>query len=204
MLNEGLQRLGLYSDGFAAALEHYMHMVMEANSAHSFVKADGNEFIIKHLLDCLAPWEIIRNPDFRRVCDIGSGAGLPGIPLALLFPDKRFFLVENKKRRIDFLTMVTHELKTENAVVVPHNAREVKQEFDLVTARAFRPITGKTLRVLGGVLNQHGRICLYKGKMQTIIKECSNVSSSKWSYQTQSVTVPFLDDERHVVILQRN
>lgn len=93
----------------------------------------------RHIMNSTAIVELI--PPGARVADIGSGAGLPGLPLAIARPDLRLTLVESLLRRTEFLTQVVAELGLHDRVqVVRSRAEQVEDHFDVVTARAVAPL----------------------------------------------------------------
>jgi len=94
----------------------------------------------RHLLNCAVLGEVI--PEGARVCDIGSGAGLPGVVLAIARPDLAVTLVEPLLRRSTYLTEVSEQLDLSNVEVVRARAEELhgKQSFDVVTSRAVAPL----------------------------------------------------------------
>jgi 16S rRNA (guanine527-N7)-methyltransferase len=94
----------------------------------------------RHLLNCAVLSEAV--PEGVTVCDVGSGAGLPGIPLALVRPDLRITLLEPLLRRTNFLTEAAEALELDNVEVVRARAEELhgRRAFDVVTSRAVAPL----------------------------------------------------------------
>ena len=101
-------------------------------------------------------------PARGTVADIGSGAGLPGVVVALLRPDLEVTLIETMERRVDWLTYVVSELDLDNATVRRARAEEVRDRFDAVTARAVASLT-KLVRMTAPLLRQGGRLLALKG-----------------------------------------
>jgi len=98
----------------------------------------------------------------KTVCDIGSGAGLPGIPMAIVLPDTRFTLIEPMERRSDWLISVVEELGLKNVEVLRARAEEVGEAFDIATARAVSALP-KLLRLCVPLVRHGGEILALKG-----------------------------------------
>ena len=117
----------------------------------------------RHLLNCAVLTELI-DADCRTLADIGSGAGLPGVVLAMLLPDVRVTLIEPLERRVKFLTECLTELDVPNATVMRSRAEELtgKVAADVVTARAVAPLDRLAPLALG-VARRGGTVLAIKG-----------------------------------------
>lgn len=227
-------------DGLQKRLEQYLREIELWNPRLGLVEAIGDELVAKHILDSLASFGPLiallelRNPGVpMAMADIGSGAGLPGIPLLLaiecLLPDRAaqfsMHLVEKQQRRVGFLLnakavlgldhLILHQEKLENLV-------KAGLSFDLVCARAFSPLDAATLAALRAILSSDGRLFLYKGRSIKIDQELQesglirrdlpeSVDPMKLADQSVDIgpnsalvvrlAVPFLADERHLLII---
>ncbi|MDO5677199.1 MAG: 16S rRNA (guanine(527)-N(7))-methyltransferase RsmG [Propionibacteriaceae bacterium] len=122
---------------------------------------EGDKLWQRHIANSLALVDAI--PQGVDVADIGSGAGLPGIPLAIVRPDLRVTLIESLQRRTDFLELAVEELGLEDRVtVVRGRAEEVKDRFDVVTCRAVAPLD-KLLRWTTPLFAPDGALVALKG-----------------------------------------
>ncbi|WP_229118352.1 16S rRNA (guanine(527)-N(7))-methyltransferase RsmG [Actinomyces israelii] len=101
-------------------------------------------------------------PRRGTVVDVGSGAGFPGVVVALLRPDLEVTLIETMERRVEWLTYVVSELDLDNVTVHRARAEEVRDRFDAVTARAVANLT-KLVRLTAPLLRQGGRLLALKG-----------------------------------------
>ncbi len=128
----------------------------------------------RHILNSAVVSELV--PDGVTVADVGSGAGLPGIPMAIAQPNAHFTLIEPMERRSDWLKAVVAELGLENVSVLRARAEEVGEVFDLVTARAVSALP-KLLR-LTVPLTRHGGaiIALKDSKAAEEIEEAKKLS----------------------------
>jgi len=148
LLNQGLEALKLTDrPGLVAGLATYQHEIETWNERLGLVSLkDDSDLVVKHLLDSLTPWSILDGFGFGSLADLGSGAGFPGIPLALTFPAARTVLVERMERRAGFLESTLAALKRTDVVVLQRTFEEVKDSFDLVTFRAFTPLETKIVK----------------------------------------------------------
>ena len=114
----------------------------------------------RHILNSAVVAELV--PPGKTVCDIGSGAGLPGIPMAIVLPDTSFALIEPMERRSDWLISVINELGLKNVEVIRARAEEVGEVFDIATARAVSALP-KLLRMCIPLVRHGGEILALKG-----------------------------------------
>jgi 16S rRNA (guanine527-N7)-methyltransferase len=123
---------------------------------------DPREAAIKHVYDSLAPWQRFQHA--KRILDAGSGAGFPGIPLALILPDTRFCLAESIQKKARFLDSAVESLELSNVHVYPERAERLleTQRPDVITARAVAPVS-RILDLFGKYLKNGARMLLYKG-----------------------------------------
>ena len=114
----------------------------------------------RHILNSAVVAELV--PSGKTVCDIGSGAGLPGIPMAIVLPDTLFTLIEPMERRSDWLISVIDELGLKNVEVIRARAEEVGEVFDIAAARAVSALP-KLLRMCIPLVRHGGEILALKG-----------------------------------------
>lgn len=119
----------------------YVQLLDKWNKAYNLTSVrDPMEMLVKHILDSL-----VVSPHLvgERFIDVGSGPGLPGIPLAIMHPDKEFVLIDSLGKRIRFLKQVIHDLKINNVLPVQSRVEEFDPEsgFDGVLSRAFASMT---------------------------------------------------------------
>ena len=153
--------------------------------------------ITKHILDSLTmvPW--LRG---ARVADIGSGAGFPGIPLAIVVPGVHFVLVESVGKKCRFLECVRETLQLENVEVVQSRAEDYQpmDRFDSVIARAVGPLAD-LVKHAGGLVAGGGRLLAMKGRYPE--DELSKKLSGWKVVAVHRLHVPGLEEERHLVEL---
>ena len=166
-------------------------------------RLDAGQLIVRHVLDSLAGWRAIEALDRRRlVADVGSGAGFPGIPLAVFLPDSLFTLLEPSATKAAFLRNAVILANLENVEVEEQRLQEVGRRFDLVVFRAFSPLP-RALADLKRILEPHGLVVAYKGKRSRIAEELEAAGLDPQTLEITAVRVPFLDEERHLVIVRK-
>ena len=147
LLLEGASRMGIAMSGAQAEqFERYHRMLLEANARMNLTRVpeDLREAADRNYLDCIAPLAA-GLPPAQTAADVGSGAGFPGIPLAIMLPGTRFTLMDALGKRVAFLEAViaalgldarAAHLRAEDAGRMP----ACRERFDLVTARAVAPL----------------------------------------------------------------
>lgn len=149
-------------------LEDYMFFTLQENEKFNLTAhKEIDSFIIKNILDSLL---LVKFIDFdisnKNVIDIGSGAGLPGIPLAIYYTNTKFYLLEPIKKRANFLKQVKQKLNLENVTVINGRAEEIFKEndlrFDFATARAVANLS-ILLELTIPLLKVGGIFMCYKG-----------------------------------------
>jgi len=207
LLLRGLAELGLTGGseppGLVKGLEAYRTEIETWNERLGLVALkEPSDLAVKHLLDSLAPWSFLAEEPFGSMADLGSGAGFPGIPLALTFPGVRTVLVERMERRATFLEATLVALGRTDVTVLQRTFEEVKDQFDLVTFRAFTPLEPKIVKKMRKILAPGGRIAAYKGRREVIDAELAALGPLADGARVVPLRVPFLDEERHLVILR--
>ena len=141
----------------------HLKLIVDANEYMNLTRiTNSQEAAIKHVYDSVAPWRHFQN--WKGILDAGTGAGFPGIPLAIVLPDTRFTLSESVQKKARFVESAVETLDLPNVRVTSDRAEDVSatQRVDVVTARAVAPIT-RILELFGKSLKQGTRLILYKG-----------------------------------------
>jgi 16S rRNA (guanine527-N7)-methyltransferase len=156
--------------------------------------------LTKHLLDSLTVLPYLQG---ERIADVGSGAGFPGIPLAIVEPHRHFTLIESTGKKCRFLEHVREALELKNVEVVQSRAESYKPEvrFDTVIARAVGPVAD-LVKVAGLLVVGGGRLLAMKGRYPE-----TELAAKLNGWKVAAVhplTVPGLGEERHLVELVRS
>ena len=214
LLKKGLLSCGIPENAVeevAQKMDRYIKELVLFNSAYNLTNtSDYDELVIRHILDSLAAYGELKNLSeaFSEpvvFADIGSGGGLPGIPLAAVFPQFNFKLVERMSKRCAFLENCTAILGLKNVEVINSEAERVAAEsFDIVVFRAFRPLDLKMTETLLRIVKKGGCLAAYKAKMDNITEEMTGIKKLVPEYQVKKLLVPGLEDsERNLVIIRK-
>jgi 16S rRNA (guanine527-N7)-methyltransferase len=160
---ETLRSLGLDLDrDQVRRLGEYEELLRERSSRLGLIaESDLPRLFERHILDSLRAASVLTD---EEVCDLGSGAGLPGVPLAIALPSCEFTLCEPRRRRLGFLELVVERLELSNAAVTPSRAEELPPESaDACTARAFASL-GESWKAACRILRGGGRLLYFAGK----------------------------------------
>lgn len=179
----------------------YVGMLDKWNKAYNLTSVrDPAEMIVRHILDSIVVAPYLQG---QRFIDVGTGPGLPGIPLAIVLPDAHFTLLDSLGKRVRFLRQVQHELKLENITPVQSRVEAYPSEppFDGVISRAFASLSDMVswCRHLPG---DKGRFYALKGQLpEDVIASLPNNFSVE---SVEKLRVPQLEGERHLVIIKSN
>jgi 16S rRNA (guanine527-N7)-methyltransferase len=164
-VEEGLDQIGLELPGTAvAALVRFADLLLERAIPFGMIgRDDAGRIIPRHVIDSLRAARALAESARHEVVDVGSGAGLPGIPLAIALPDARFVLAEPRAKRAAFLELAVEQLELVNVTVVPSRAESLgRGRFTSATARAFAPLDS-TWSVVRPLLRPGGMLVAFVG-----------------------------------------
>ena len=179
------------------------------NPKYALVNAAGEQLVIRHILDCLAPVGIFRQfiKPSVRMADLGSGSGLPGLVLSSVFDSWDISLVERMGRRAGFLRNTVAAMGfASNVQVVQKDLSEVRNQFDIITFRAFRPFKD-IVSDLDRILAPGGVILAYKSSEENIREEIQvleDYDGSAFMAREIGYKVPMLDARRSMLAVTRN
>ncbi|MFT4179314.1 MAG: 16S rRNA (guanine(527)-N(7))-methyltransferase RsmG [Thermomonas sp.] len=199
-LEAGLSQLAL-APALAAPLLDYLALLARWNATYNLTAIrDPREMLVKHLLDSLAMQPFVR--DLRTLADLGTGPGLPGIPLAIATPDLQVTLVESNGKKARFLREAARQLKLGNVQVAESRIEAFKPaaSFDAITARALATLP--LILELGGHLpGPGGKLLAMKGVLPK-----DEIAALPAGWQVAAIhplRVPGLEAERHLVEIVR-
>jgi len=201
LLADGIQQLELndYHINIDLLLD-YLELLAKWSKTYNLTAiTDSEQMVVRHLLDSLAILPYIKG---KRIIDVGTGAGLPGIPLAIALPQIDFFLLDSNKKKIRFLTEAVRLLNLTNITLVTERAEKLQPDhcFDCVITRAYSDMTT--------MLKQTEHLCCKKGEFLAMkgsypddeIKALPEDIEIKKSVK---LIIPFLHGERHLIIFSR-
>lgn len=181
-------------------LVDFVRLLDKWNKAYNLTSVrNPDEMLVKHIMDSLVVSPYLEG---ERFIDVGTGPGLPGIPLAIANPDKQFILLDSLGKRITFIKNALRELGIQNVTPVLSRVEEyTEQQFDGVLSRAFASLDDM-VNWCYHLPNEQGRFYALKG-----VYDEAEVQAVKKSIELTEVVklqVPELVGERHLVILNKN
>ena len=204
LIKDGIKKIGITAE--KEQIEALILLLQEIslwNKRCGMIYAEGNDLIIRHIFDSLAALDIIRSLPHKCLADAGSGAGLPGLPLALFLRESEIVLIERSSKRAAFLRNMVILLDLEHRVkVAEKNLKDIINQYDIVVFRAFGKLE-KVIYPLFKILKPEGTLVAYKGKKIKIREELKIISETAGETNIIPVKVPFLDEERHIVLIRK-
>lgn len=199
-LERGLEALGLrLSDEQCMKLLQFLKLLAKWNRVYNLTAIrDPQAGVSAHLLDSLAITMYLKG---RRILDVGSGAGLPGIPLAIAKPEYEFVLLDSNQKKAAFLTQALAELQVRNASVVCERAETWRptRKFDCIVCRALASLV-EFVALTKHLLASGGVFAAMKGAYPH--EEIAQLSAEYRLKQVVPLAIPELNAQRHLVLIE--
>lgn len=196
----GAARLGVPLDeATAQRLSRVLDELLKWNRAYNLTAiTQPREMLTHHLLDSLSVQRFLAG---RRVIDVGTGAGFPGLPLAIVDPQRHFTLLDSNGKKVRFVAHVVRALGLANLDAVHSRAEAFvpPQPFDTVVARAFAPLP-TLVEWVAPLCSPHTRVLAMKGR--ALEQERAGLPPGWVIERDEPVEVPGLGEERRVVVLR--
>jgi len=196
LLCEGAELMNIsLSDKQIQQLLRYLSLILKWNRIYNLSAIrDPIESVKKHLLDSLS---IIHFVQPGLLLDVGSGAGLPGIVIAIMKPETEVFVLDSVGKKCRFMQAVKSELALENLIIVNSRVESFKpkKSFSQITSRAFAEVS-KTIQLTKHLLEENGRYLLMKGS--NVLEE----DVDNFNVKVHSMKVPFVSDKRSLLEIQ--
>ena len=203
LLHQGLLSLSQQHPGAdylatETRLTRYLDLLNRWNGKFNLTAIkDTKEQVSKHLLDSLAVAAFIEDTE---LLDVGTGAGLPGIPLAVLFPNLNVLLLDSNSKKTRFLTEVKAQLKLDNVQVLHARVETFRdRRFEQVICRAFSPLP-ELLPKVAHLIGQQGRLLAMLGQPP----EHDKPDQLGATCEIHSLNVPQLEESRHLMVVSLN
>ena len=197
MLAQAIDELGLtLSAQQQRTLLLYLDQLLLWNKAYNLTAiTDPVEALIKHVIDCLA---IITHLPSGSLLDIGTGAGLPAVIIAICQPERSCTALDSNQKKIRFIKQVSSELGLSNMQPIASRIEAHEASYDVITSRAFASLID-FVAVAEPRLADNGYLCAMKGKAPS--EEELDALSNDWQFKTIKLNVPRLHDSRHLIEL---
>ena len=177
----------------------YLELLLEANKNISLTGIKNpKEAVIKHTIDSLSVSGAIEG---KKIVDIGSGGGTPGIPLAIANPDKKFYLIDSVLKKIKFLDEAIRTLELDNVETICNRGENIgKLSANTVVSRAFGSLN-YLIESSKKMVSRNGLFLAMKGKINQ--EEINELKTGFSVLQIQEIEVPYLEATRHFVFIKR-
>lgn len=182
-------------------LKAYGDLLLKWNKVYNLTRITSEDDVLtKHILDALSFLAAIKERALASVLDVGSGGGVPAIPLAVVFPQTQVTMIDAVQKKTIFLQQVLMQLGLQNARVVHTRVEDYSGEsFDAVTSRAFASLA-KTVLLTRRFLKPNGQWLLMKGKDPQ--EEIAELSCDVKVVKKQQLYVPGLNSERCLIVIE--
>ena len=199
MLADGARALGIdLSSAQQQKLLDYVGLLNKWNKAYNLTAVrEPTEMVVRHLLDSLS---VLPYVQATEIIDVGTGAGIPGIPLAIALPSLKVTLLDSNGKKTRFARQAALELGLTNVEVVQARAEQYRNATPQVISRAFASLP-EMLEVAGPLLAPGGRMLAMKAALTDV--EMAGVQAP-WQAQRITLKVPGLDERRQLIILTRD
>jgi len=218
ILKLSLKELGInFSKAQVILVEEYLNLVYEYNKKFNLVGTkDKEEILVRHILDSISilkykKYLFCNTNNVEKILDVGTGAGLPGVPLSIFLTDKLFYLLDKTIKKINFLNLLVKELKLKNVRIIRGRAEELAKEnlyrenFDIVLARAVAGFNILSELIIP-FCRINGKIIFYKSKKVFIELSAHREVVSKLGGKVDNlleVKVPYLDEYRSFLVINK-
>ena len=213
-LQKGLNKLNIdWDEDKLELIKDYLRYLLQENRRHNLIGTEEiNKIITKHFLDCLAP---VALPEIKEmegpVLDLGTGAGLPGILWGIIKPDIDVYLLDSRRKKVDFLNNVRNRLELKNIYPLQERAEilgqnsDFREKFRLVTARAVADIN-ILLEYSLPLTKISGKAIFFKGPAYK--KELNNTDAVSKKLggnglKTKELFGPYLQADRYLLIVEK-
>lgn len=199
ILSNGLRQLNLaqpLDDKQQSTLMKYVDLLNKWNKTYNLTAVrKPDQMVTRHIIDSLSICPYLRG---KRILDVGTGAGLPGIPLATVYPERQFTLLDSNNKKTRFVTQAISELELSNIDVVQSRVEnfQTPELFDTIITRAYSAI-GDMVKQTSHLLAADGVFLAMKGTNP--LAEFDGLASNYRVEENHIIKVPGLDEERHLL-----
>ncbi len=185
-------------------LDKFYNLLIKWNEKINLTRiTEEKEVYLKHFYDSLTISKAIDLSTKKTLCDVGSGAGFPGIVLKIVYPNLNIVLIDSLQKRVNYLNEVIKELKLENIVTIHTRGEDHKGQYDIVTARAVANIE-KLLKYTMHLVNKDGLFIAMKGNIdeELNITIQNKISKKYFLKDIIKFNLPIENSNRSLVIIE--
>lgn len=203
--NEELKKLGITLSAYQLdRLEKFYKLLVEWNQKINLTRIiDKEDVYLKHYYDSLTINKVIDLNEVETLCDVGSGAGFPGIVLKIFYPHLKITLVDSLQKRVNYLNEIIKELDLKDIKAIHVRGEDYKEKFDVVTSRAVANIE-KLMNYTMHLLNKNGVLVALKGNIdEELTEEVEKRLSKKYNIvKIEKFLLPIENSKRSIIMIK--
>lgn len=200
-----LEKLGITLTSYQQEqLKKFYHLLISWNEKINLTRITSeNEVYLKHFYDSLTITKVINLNKVNTLCDVGTGAGFPGIVLKIVYPNLKITLVDALQKRVNYLNEIIKELDLSDIVAIHSRGEDLKEKYDIVTARAVANIT-KLLNYTMHLVEENGVFIAMKGNItEELTPAVQKAISKKYSIEKiEEFYLPYENSQRSLVVIK--
>ena len=200
-----LEKLGITLTSYQQEqLKKFYHLLISWNEKINLTRITSeNEVYLKHFYDSLTITKVIDLNKVNTLCDVGTGAGFPGIVLKIVYPNLKITLVDALQKRVNYLNEIIKELDLSDIVAIHSRGEDLKEKYDIVTARAVANIT-KLLNYTMHLVEENGVFIAMKGNItEELTQAVQKAISKKYSIEKiEEFYLPYENSQRSLVVIK--
>ena len=200
-----LEKLGItLTSNQQEQLKKFYHLLISWNEKINLTRITSeNEVYLKHFYDSLTITKVIDLNKVNTLCDVGTGAGFPGIVLKIVYPNLKITLVDALQKRVNYLNEIIKELDLSDIVAIHSRGEDLKEKYDIVTARAVANIT-KLLNYTMHLVEENGVFIAMKGNItEELTPAVQKAISKKYSIEKiEEFYLPYENSQRSLVVIK--
>lgn len=203
--NEELKKIGITLSAYQLdKLEKFYKLLVEWNNKINLTRIiDKEDVYLKHYYDSLTINKVIDLNEVETLCDVGSGAGFPGIVLKIFYPHLKITLVDSLQKRVNYLNEIIKELDLKDIKAIHVRGEDYKEKFDVVTSRAVANIE-KLMKYTMHLLNKNGVLVALKGNIEEeLTEEVEKRLSKKYKIvKIEKFLLPIENSKRSIILIK--
>ena len=203
---EELAKIGIKpTEEQLSQLDKFYHLMLEWNEKINLTRITAEkEVYLKHFYDSLTLNKVIDLKNVNTLCDVGTGAGFPGVVLKIVFPNLRITLIDSLLKRVNYLNEIIKELKLQDIEAIHSRGEDYKGEFDVVTSRAVANIE-KLVDYTMHLVSKNGVFVAMKGNIDKELTEsvAKKINKKYRIIKIEKFTLPVENSERSLVVIKK-
>lgn len=185
-------------------LDKFYHLMIEWNEKINLTRiTEEKEVYLKHFYDSLTLNKVVDLKKIKTLCDVGTGAGFPGIVLKIIFPDIKITLIDSLQKRVNYLNTIIKELELNNIEAIHTRGEDFKGKYDVVTSRAVANVE-KLMDYTMHLVSKEGIFVAMKAKIEKELTEKvrNNIENKYIIIKEEKFYLPIEESERTLLVIK--